>query len=84
MKSNQEIAQEVIAGKWGNGQERRTRLTEAGYDYNAVQTIVNSLLKDGYTVSRETNPEPVADPAILEINYDPKQHKGIQINIIVG
>ena len=43
-KSNEEIADEVIAGKWGNGQERKTNLTNAGYDYNKVQTIVNQKL----------------------------------------
>lgn len=37
------IAREVISGKWGNGAERRTRLTEAGYDYATVQTAVNKL-----------------------------------------
>ena len=35
------VAREVIAGKWGNGGERRTRLTAAGYDYDAVQARVN-------------------------------------------
>lgn len=40
-KSNEEIANEVIAGKWGNGSDRKNRLTQAGYDYNAVQSIVN-------------------------------------------
>ena len=44
-KSNKEIAKEVIQGKWGNGDERKKRLTEAGYDYNAVQKEVNNLLK---------------------------------------
>ena len=39
------IAKEVIAGKWGNGSERRRRLTEAGYDYAEVQKEVNKLLK---------------------------------------
>lgn len=43
-KSNEEIAKEVIAGKWGNGSDRRARLTTAGYNYNDVQSIVNSLL----------------------------------------
>lgn len=43
-KSNEEIANEVIAGKWGNGQDRKTRLTDAGYDYQAVQNIVNQKL----------------------------------------
>lgn len=44
-KSNEEIANEVIRGEWGNGQERKDRLTKAGYDYNAVQAIVNKKLK---------------------------------------
>ena len=43
-KSNEEIADEVIAGKWGNGQDRKNRLTNAGYDYNAIQKIVNQKL----------------------------------------
>lgn len=44
-KSNEEIADEVIAGKWGNGQERKDRLAAAGYDWGAVQTIVDKKLK---------------------------------------
>lgn len=44
-KSVDEIAREIIAGKWGNGQDRVNRLTAAGYDYNAVQAKVNALLK---------------------------------------
>lgn len=43
-KSVTEIAKEVIAGKWGNGAERKKRLSEAGYDYNSVQTAVNMML----------------------------------------
>ena len=46
-KSNEEIAHEVMAGKWGNGQERKDRLAQAGYDYNAVQSIVNQLAGGG-------------------------------------
>ena len=43
-KTIDELANEVIAGKWGNGQERKDKLTAAGYDYNAVQSKVNELL----------------------------------------
>lgn len=43
-KTIDEIAQEVIAGKWGTGTARKTALTNAGYDYNAVQTRVNEIL----------------------------------------
>lgn len=41
----QEIAKEVIRGKWGNGAERKKRLEAAGYDYAEVQKIVNKLVK---------------------------------------
>lgn len=44
-KSVDEIAREVIQGKWGNGTDRKKRLTNAGYDYNAVQKRVNELMK---------------------------------------
>ena len=43
-KSVDELAREVIQGKWGNGSARKERLTAAGYDYNAVQARVNELL----------------------------------------
>lgn len=42
-KDNYEVAQEVIRGLWGNGEERKTRLTNAGYNYNDVQSIVNRI-----------------------------------------
>lgn len=43
-KTIDELAKEVIQGKWGNGQERKDRLTEAGYNYKEVQDTVNKLL----------------------------------------
>ena len=43
-KSIDTLAKEVIAGKWGNGEERKQKLTAAGYDYNAVQKRVNEIL----------------------------------------
>ena len=44
-KSIDEIAREVIQGKWGNGSERKERLTTAGYDYPTVQAKINELMK---------------------------------------
>lgn len=44
-KTVDELAREVIRGLWGNGTERKNRLTEAGYDYRAVQRRVNELLR---------------------------------------
>ncbi len=44
-KTVEELAKEVIDGKWGNGSDRKSRLTAAGYNYSAVQDKVNELLK---------------------------------------
>lgn len=44
-KSVEEIAREVITGKWGNGTARKAALEAAGYDFGAVQDMVNELLK---------------------------------------
>ena len=43
-KSVTDIAKEVIAGKWGNGADRKNKLTSAGYNYSDVQAAVNSIL----------------------------------------
>lgn len=43
-KSNETIVQEVINGAWGNGNERKERLTKAGYDYSVIQALVNQKL----------------------------------------
>ena len=44
-KSVDELVKEVIRGDWGNGQERKEKLTAAGYDYATIQKRVNELLK---------------------------------------
>ena len=44
-KSIATIAKEVLAGKWGNGDTRKSKLTKAGYDYNKVQAEVNKQVK---------------------------------------
>ena len=57
LKSVDEIANEVINGKWGNGTDRKNKLTAAGYNYNEVQEKVNQLLGAKTTSSRKTNEE---------------------------
>ena len=44
-KTNEEIAKEVIDGKWGAGVKRKKLLKKAGYDYATIQNIVNKMLK---------------------------------------
>ena len=38
------LAYEVISGKWGNGEERKNKLTQAGYNYKEIQEKVNNIL----------------------------------------
>lgn len=51
-KSVDELAREVIAGKWGNGQERKDRLLAEGYDPEVIQDRVNELMGRTYTVKK--------------------------------
>ena len=55
-KSIEEIAKEVIAGKWGNGVARKSALTKAGYDYDKVQAKVGELLKQSNSKPSTSKP----------------------------
>lgn len=46
-KSIDQVARDVIAGRYGNGTARKNAITKAGYDYNAVQARVNEILGGG-------------------------------------
>ena len=55
-KNITDLAKEVLAGKWGNGSVRKTKLTNAGYDYSTVQAEVNRILcgkKTSYAIAQE-------------------------------
>ena len=54
-KSLEEIAKEVVAGKWGNGNIRKEKLTQAGYNYQEVQNLVNNILSN--KTSNKSNEE---------------------------
>ena len=54
-KTNEQIADEVIRGLWGNGTTRKQRLTNAGYNYDTIQKLVNQKLQGSYTPSKKTN-----------------------------
>lgn len=63
LKSEDEIAREIIAGKWGNGAERKKRLTEAGYNYESVQKLVNKYLNQTQPFTAKPAPV-VTEPAV--------------------
>ena len=51
----EQLAYEVIEGLWGSGDSRKTALTQAGHNYNAVQDKVNEILNP---------PKPIPKPPI--------------------
>ncbi len=70
----EQLADEVIAGKWGNGEERKQKLTAAGYDYNAVQSIVNKKLNKPSAPQKKTNQQ-LANEVIKGIWGNGKERK---------
>ena len=63
VKSLDEVAKEVINGKWGNGSERKERLKASGYNYSDVQAKVNELLGS----SSKPAPAPRPSKSITEV-----------------
>lgn len=52
-KTVEDVVKEVIAGLWGNGEERKQKLTAAGYDYSAIQSRVNEVVSGASLKSNE-------------------------------
>lgn len=63
VKSLDDVAKEVINGKWGNGSERKERLEASGYVYSAVQAKVNELLGSSSKPAPAPTPTPAPEPA---------------------
>lgn len=62
-KSVDTIAHEVIAGQWGSGDARKNNLTNAGYDYAAVQERVNEILNGGAVQPKPETPQDQSQPS---------------------
>lgn len=63
-KTNEQIAQEVIQGEWGNGEERKKKLAAAGYDYNAIQDMVDKILTGAKEEAPKKTNEEIAQEVI--------------------
>ena len=82
-KTVDEMAAEVLDGKWGNGGEREQRLTAAGYDYEAVQDRVNAIVAEKQSKSLDAVVTAVIrgdygngsarDKKLTAAGYDPKE-----------
>lgn len=87
-KSVTEIAKEVIAGNWGNGDDRKNRLTAAGYNSEEVQNKVNELLgvttntstSTSTSTSTASNVKKATDPAMSKSNSIAGTYKVIAPN----
>lgn len=79
-KTEEEIAREVIEGKWGVDDDRIVRLTNAGYNASSIQRIVNKMLKEAMV----TDEPAVADEPkqILEVTIDLKKYGALVINLV--
>lgn len=69
-----EIAQEVIKGLWGNGEDRKEALTEAGYNYSEVQQRVNEIL--GYSDTPKKTYKVVSGDSLTKIS----KKYGVSVN----
>ena len=76
-KSIDEIATEVLAGKWGNNPERKKSLEVAGYNYEAVQASVNQKAKGG--VSAKKSVDKIAREILLgKWGNNPERKKALE------
>lgn len=76
-KSEREIAVEVICGKWGNGDERVVKLTNAGYNASRVQAIINQMAKD---MAQYEEAEKHFGKEILEVDVDLSKYGALVLN----
>lgn len=84
-KSNSEIADEVIAGKWGNGDDRKAKLKAAGYDSDAIQALVNSKLKGGSSGSASASkPSSGTSSTAVTATYRVRTTKGSWLPEVKG
>lgn len=80
--SDEEIAVQVINGKWGNGKEREKKLTEAGYDYAKIQAIVNQKLQKPSQKPKEENKDLIGIVATNKSKLNIRSGAGLNYGII--
>lgn len=85
MKTNQQVAAEILMGKWGNGEERKKRLREAGYNYDAVQSIVNSLVAGtAYPVEVQTEEFKITGTETMKVEIDITKYNCLELTFTDG
>jgi len=62
--TNEQVAEQVLAGSWGNGVDRKERLQRAGYNYSTIQALVNKLVGYGPKKPKKLSDDQVANQII--------------------
>lgn len=83
-KTNEQIADEVMAGLWGNNPERAERLKAAGYDYDAIQDIVDAKCKVPIKVGDVIRFTHIHRSSIDPVKFNPIYHEGTVTEIAKG
>lgn len=85
MKTNQQVAAEILMGKWGNGEERKKRLWDAGYNYNAIQSIVNALVAgQAYPTEVETEEFRITGTETMKVEVDITKYNCLELTFTDG
>lgn len=72
-------------GKWGNGQERKKRLYDAGYNPSAVQSIVNALVEgDLGSTQAETDEVKISGTETMKLNIDLTKYNSLELTFVFG
>ncbi len=79
-KGNEQIATEVIDGKWGNGDDRKNRLSAAGYDYNVIQAIVNRKAGAKPAPARKSNDQIATEVIDGKWGNDPTRSQNLKVS----
>lgn len=88
MKSNEEIANEIREGKWGNGEARRQALLIEGYNYFAIQQIVTRLVNENkeqyYTIQKGDTLSSIAQKFNTTVSQLSNWNNIKNINLIIA
>ena len=72
-------------GKWGNGEERKRKLREAGYNYESVQSIVNALVAGNAVEAQdEASGFEITGTETMEIEVDLTKYNSLKLTFVNG
>lgn len=83
-KSIAAVAKDVIAGKYGNGTDRRKKLAAEGFDPDVVQAEVNRQLKSNGTMAQYYKVQPHDSLSAIAMKYGTSVQNLVKLNGITN